>query len=84
MAVLSDNDRIAVWRQWMQENKEAIAGALTKAELRAAIDAADTWANDNQSAYNTALPTPARTVLSTPQKVAVLMFVVAKRYLTGA
>jgi hypothetical protein len=84
MAVLSDNDRIAVWQQWMRENKEAVTGALTKAELRAAIDAADTWADDNAAEYNLALPQPARGVLSTPQKVAVLLYVIAKRYLTGA
>jgi hypothetical protein len=83
MAVLSDNDRLAVWEQWMRENKETITGALTKAELRAVVDAADTWANDNAAAYNLALPQPGRGVLSTPQKVAILMYVVAKRYGTG-
>lgn len=84
MAVLSASDRIAVWEQWMRENKAAITGALDRNELKAAIDAADTWANDNASSYNTALPLPARTVLTAAQKAAILMFVIARRHATGA
>lgn len=80
MAVLSDNDRIAVWLQWMRENKEAITGAMTKAELRAAINDADTWASDNAASFNSALPLPARTVLSAKQKAALLMFVIERRW----
>jgi hypothetical protein len=84
MAVLSDNDRIAVWLQWMRENKDAITGAMTKAELRAAVDAIDVWANDNAAALNTAIPTPARTVLSASQKAALFSIVIFKRYGAGA
>lgn len=84
MAVLSNADRIAVWEQWMRENKEAITGVLDRNQLKAAIDAADTWANDNASSYNSALPLPARTVLTSAQKAAILMFVIAKRHSVGA
>lgn len=68
----------------MRENLEVIAGSLTKAELRAAVDAMDTWANNNASDLNSAIPTPARTVLSTAQKNALFSIVTFKRYGTGA
>lgn len=84
MAVLSDPDRVAVWAQWMQENGSTIAGSMTKAEFRAAVNAADTWANDNAAAFNSALPLPARTVLSSAQKALLLNLVVLKRYVAGA
>jgi hypothetical protein len=83
MAELSENDRFAVWLQWMRENKEAITGAMTKAELRAAVDAMDTWANDNASALNSAIPQPARGALSASQKAALFSFVIFRRYGAG-
>lgn len=80
MAVLSENDRVAVWELWMRENKAAITGSMTRAQLRAAVDAADNWADSNAAEYNTALPNPARTVLTTKQKALLLMFVIARRH----
>lgn len=86
MAVLSDNDRAAVSAE-LQVDLSAVRealGALTKAEFRAAVNAADQWANDNAAAYNAALPLPARTVLTAAQKARLLMYVIRKRWLTGA
>jgi hypothetical protein len=83
MPVLSENDRLAVWLQWMRENKEEIVGSMTKAELRAAVDAADTWVDGNASSYNSALPQPARGVLSQSQKAALLAIVLFRRYGAG-
>lgn len=86
MAVLSSADR-AELSQLLQSDissaKEAL-GALTKAEFRAAVDAADDWANTNAAAYNTALPLPARTALSAPQKARLLNYVVRQRWIAGA
>ena len=79
MAVLSDSDRVAVWLQHMRENAETY-GVMTKADLRAAVDAADQWAEDNASAFNLAIPQPARASMTAKQKALLLMFVVAKRY----
>lgn len=83
MAVLSESDRAAVWIQWMRENRDAITGALTKAQLRAAVDAADSWADSNASEYNLALPAAARNALTPAQKALLLMFVVARRHGAG-
>lgn len=79
MAVLSDADRAALWAQWMRENDIPL-GVLTKAELRAAFNAADDWAEANSASYNAALPQPARGVLTAKQKAAVLMLVIARRW----
>jgi hypothetical protein len=86
VAVLPDNDRAAVHAELMADLSTAREplGALTKAELRAAVNAADQWANDNAAAYNAALPLPARTVLTAAQKARLLVYVIRKRWLTGA
>lgn len=82
MAVLSNADRAALWAEFMRDPARLGNGAsgLTKAQLRAAIDAADDWADANASAYNLALPQPARGALSAKQKAAILMFVIDKRH----
>jgi hypothetical protein len=79
MAILDEAARLACWLQLMRENTTTF-GAMTKTELRAAIDAADQWAEDNASAFNLAIPQPARGALSAKQKALLLMLVVAKRY----
>ena len=57
MAVLSDNDRAATWAELMQEWSSAREPVgLTKADLRAAVNAIDTWLNDNAAAANAAIP----------------------------
>ena len=81
MAVLSNGDRLAVWTQYMAAvaaRREAIP--ITKADLRAAIDAADAWADSNAAEYNTALPQPARGALTAKQKAEMLMFVIRRRW----
>lgn len=79
MAALPDNDRIACWAESMQPN--GIGGvALTKAQLRAAVDAIDDWVDANSTAFNSAIPQPARSVLTAKQKAALLMLVVQRRH----
>lgn len=60
------------------------ASGVTKADLRAAVDAIDSYLNTNASAINSAIPQPARANLSTPIKALLMMFVVQKRYLQGS
>lgn len=56
--------------------------ALTKAEVLAAVDATDTWIDDNAGAYNTALPLAARTEMTKSQKARLLTVVAEKRFIT--
>lgn len=80
MAVMSNQSRQDCWTDFMREDGVAI----TKADLRAAIDALDDWFDSNAATLNAVLPVAARTGLTTPQKARLLRAVIAKRYLTGA
>lgn len=85
MAVLIDQDRYDIWADIMRllsANKETVS--ITKADLRAAVNAVDAWCNTNASAFNTAIPQPARAALSADQKARLLMLVVAKRHAKGS
>lgn len=77
MAVLGDSERFEVWAQVM---RELPMPGVTKPELRAAVNALDTWLNNNNAA-NAALPQPARGALTVEQKAALLSYVIARRYL---
>lgn len=84
MAVMSDTDRQEAWAEYMRQvSNDLETLGVSKAELRAALDAADQWASDNAASFNTALPQPARSVLTASQKARLLTFVVTKRYITG-
>ena len=86
MAVLSDADRAELWAEYQREisrDGEAF-GALTKADLRAAVNALDDFLNTNATTINNAIPQPARAELTTEQKARLLMFVIRQRYLKGA
>ena len=81
MAVLSDADRERVWRglmrYWSQARETIVV--LTKADLRAAINATDTWIDDNAASFNSALPTAARTNLTSAQKTLLFCVVACMR-----
>lgn len=84
MAVLSQADRFAAWAAFMQDESQERQGmALVKADLRAAIDAADDWADANAASFNTAIPLPARTALTARQKAKLLAMVLQRRYGAG-
>lgn len=81
MAVLSDSAREGVRSQLIHgvmERRESIG--LTKADLRAAVNAIDQFLEDNASAINQAIPQPARGALSTAQKAHLLVLVALRRY----
>lgn len=86
MAQMSDADRAACNAEYMRElsNAREALGGVTKADLRAAVNGLDAYLDANAAAINNAIPQPARAALTTAQKARLLMFVVARRYLTGA
>lgn len=81
MAVLDSANRLDLWaaamRRW-SDRREGL-GALTKADLQAAINAADDWADANAAAYNAALPQPARGALTAGQKAIILAYICLRR-----
>lgn len=80
MAALSAAGR-AVVTSHIQRPQQSFGalGALTKVDLRAAVDATDQWIEDNAAAYNAALSQPARGVLTTDQKTLLFCFVALRR-----
>ena len=82
MAVLTDNDRAAlnalIQSDWSSEREQL--GLLTKADLRAAINAIDAWVDANAAAFNAAIPQPARAQLTAKQKARLLLLVVRRRW----
>ena len=82
MTVLSESDRRKVWAEYMYDKfvSDGNIGTLLKTDLRAAVDAVDSFLDTNSAAINTAIPQPARGVLSIKQKALLLMYVVARRY----
>ena len=79
MAALSDNDRATLHAEFMRVRDNVLALGITKAELRAALNAADDWADANASSFNTALPQPARGAMTSKQKTLLLSYVILKR-----
>jgi hypothetical protein len=81
MALLSDPQRAAVYARLAQDVSAVREPCgLTKAQLRAALDAADAWADANAAAYNAALPAAARAGLTPAQKARILTYVITKRW----
>lgn len=81
MATLPDSDRLRIWRGLMRfwsGMQETVS--VNKADLKAAVDAADTWVDDNAISYNAALPTAFRTNATQTQKSLLLVAVVLMRF----
>lgn len=82
MAILSETDRLKIWRGLMRywsTLQETVLG-ITKADLKDAIDATDSWVDSNSVSYNSALPTTFRTNATQGQKSLLLVAVVLMRF----
>ena len=79
---LADQQRQRLHRAWMRELSQKVesVGALSKSDMRAAVNAVDAWVEANQGAFNSALPTPARTQLTARQKARLLALVLQRRW----
>lgn len=81
MALLSDADRqVCARKHALKTFVQSLTTAnLSYADIKAAADAADQWADDNATAYNNALPLPFRTTATLVQKTILLAIVILKR-----
>lgn len=85
MATLPDGDRAIVWADLMRKfSVDRLSVGITKTDLRAAVNALDTFLDNNAATINNAIPQPARSSLSTPQKAILLMYVITRHYLSGS
>ena len=80
MAVLNNADRRDVWAEFQRTPEAGETFGITKADLRAAVDAVDDWIDLNAVSFNLAIPQPARGTLTPRQKARLLRYVIAKRY----
>jgi hypothetical protein len=78
VAVLDATNRARIIAQWMRDQTESLVG-VTKADLRAAVDATDSWIDSNQTSFNNALPAAAKTNLSLTQKTLLFCYVAMRR-----
>ena len=76
MAVLDEAARQFVWRKFMAAGNTP--GTILKADLRAAVNAADDWVDANAAAFNTALPVAFRTAATAQQKAILLGYLAFK------
>jgi hypothetical protein len=81
MAVLTDADRILAARQWIQRVFVELktTASFHSGQIKAAVDAADDWADANAGSFNTALPTAFRNGATTEQKTLLLCYVILRR-----
>lgn len=80
MAQLTSGDRALVCADINRSGPVIEGFTILKSELRDTVDAIDTWIDNNATAFNTAIPQPARGALTAKQKAALLMFVVERRF----
>ena len=81
MAILTDNDRVRVWRALMRywsARFDQFPGCL-KGDIRSAVNVADQWIEDNQAAFNATLPLPFRTAATAAEKTVLFCAVAAMR-----
>lgn len=80
MAALTEEERKEIWAEFQREasaKREALP--LTKAQLRAAVNALDDYFDANGAALNSAIPQPARGALTTRQKLFLVVYVLTQR-----
>jgi hypothetical protein len=82
MAALSGVIRAQLWRGVMRlwSSQRSTLSGLLKADIQAAVNAADDWADSNATSYNSALPTAFRTNATAAQKALLLAVVVLARH----
>jgi hypothetical protein len=78
MAVLDGTNRFRLWAHAMR-NWPGTMPALTKADLRAAVDAADDLLEANQASFNAGLPQPFRGATTPAQKTFLIGLVAMRR-----
>lgn len=77
MAVLSDTDRARTLIGLLRGAH--LAGNFSKADVRAAINDTDTWIENNQASFNSALPQPFRGQATADQKTLLFCYVALRR-----
>lgn len=84
MALLDETNRVRTWAHYLRNLVGPVPG-VTKADVRAALDATDVWIDSAAAAtapatgFNSALPQPFRGAASSDQKTVLFCFVAMRR-----
>ena len=81
MAELSTEDLQRIWRGLMRywSSQHETLASISKTDLQVAVNATDTWIEDNQVSFNTALPDAFRNNATPTQKTLLFCVVAAMR-----
>lgn len=77
MANLAEIDRVAIWQKFMALGD--FPSSLTKADIKAAIDAIDAFIETNATAFNNAFPAEFKAAATAAQKAVIVGYVALKR-----
>jgi len=80
MALLTENERVKVWREIMRDPRLISSGTLLKADIRAAVNGLDDFLENNWTLINQSIPQPARGELTRRQKAMLLLHVITERF----
>lgn len=81
MAILSEQDRLRVWRglnRIADDRQFSIAG-ISKQDVRDAVDTTDDWIEANQASFNSVLPAVVQSSLSATDKTLLFCAIAAMR-----
>ena len=76
---MTEQERFDCWAEIMRHASKPFPGTILKADLRAAVNAADDWCDANQASFVAALPEPFKSASSALHKRMLLIFVIAAR-----
>jgi hypothetical protein len=79
MALTQAQINASIGRLVRDAAEAALPFNYSRADITAAINAADQWATDNSVGYNAALPVPFRTTATASQKALLLAYVALRR-----
>ena len=81
MALLSNKNKELLNQVFAdEESNERRKVVPGKQDIRAAIDAVDNWLEANRASFNAAIPAPAKSGLTSRQKMKLLMLIINKRW----
>jgi len=83
MATMTPIQRMLAWlriMRWLAADGVDITDSNIQEDALAAVNAADDWADQYQTSYNTALPEPFRTWATARQKASLLAWVIQERF----
>ena len=79
--LLTEQEKINIWAEVQRELSSKFESiSVHKAGLRSAVDSIDSWIESNLVSFNQSIPEPARTKLTTKQKLRIFSLIIKHRW----